>query len=122
MFLWSGNIVTGLLLIFGIYNLSIKRLWKKFVTAPRTLLLAIFFAWQLFYFVFMIPRLGPRIDIDLFFSFYICLAFTTGYVLDFVKDQAQLDYKIDDIVIPAVAANAAVTLFFLVIVGIPEII
>jgi len=122
MFFWSGNLVNGILLGYGIYQLAAKRILRKFITAPRSLLLILLFAWQLFYFVFMIPRLGPRIDIDLFFSFYICLAFTTGYILDFIKNQAQLDYRIDDIVIPAVAANAVVALFFLVIIGIPEII
>jgi hypothetical protein len=122
MLFWSGNMVVGILLGICIYYLLTKGAWKSFIASPRVPLLAMLFIWQLFYFVFMLPKLGPRTDIDLFFSFYIFLAFVTGHILDFIKSQLQLDYKIDSIVIPAVAANAVVTLFFLVVVGIPKII
>ena len=121
MFLWSGNMVIGILLGAGVYYLTKIGIFKKLIISPRIPLLAALFIWQLFYFVFMLPRLGPRTDIDLFFSFYICLAFLTGYILDFIKDQTQLGHKIHDMVIPAVIANAVVTLFFLVVVGIPQI-
>jgi len=122
MFLWSGNMVIGVLLGTGVYYLTKIGMLKKFITSPHIPLLSALFIWQLFYFVFMLPRLGPRTDIDLFFSFYICLAFVTGHILDFIKAQTHLGHKLDDIVIPAVMANAVVTLFFLVIVGIPKII
>lgn len=38
--------------------------------------------WQLYYLAFMVPRLGPVADIDLFFSTYLWLAFLAGLLLD----------------------------------------
>jgi len=121
MLLWSGSLVISLLLGIGIYNLVRKGLLKAFIATPRIPLLIILFVWQSFYFVFMAPRLGPMKDIDLFFSFYICLAFTAGYVLDFIKSHAPFDHRMNEMVIFEVTANAIVTSFFLVGVGIPEI-
>ena len=37
---------------------------------------------QIHYLVFMIPKLGPSNDVDLFFSVYFTLAFVVGLVLD----------------------------------------
>jgi hypothetical protein len=39
-------------------------------------------AWQVYYLLFMVPRLGVVEDIDLFFSTYLVLAFLAGRVLD----------------------------------------
>jgi len=39
-------------------------------------------AWQSFYLVFMVPKLGPRQDIDLFFGVYVTIAFCAGLAAD----------------------------------------
>jgi hypothetical protein len=39
-------------------------------------------AWQGFYMLFMVPKLGPRQDIDLFFAVYITVAFCAGLAAD----------------------------------------
>lgn len=93
----------------------------EFAISPRTPLLALLFAWQLFYFIFMLPRLGPKTDIDLFFSFYICLAFAAGHVWDFIKKRESFNDRINDMIVPTVAANTVVTLFFLLRAGIPDV-
>lgn len=38
--------------------------------------------WQIYYFIYMIPRLGPTADIDLFCPTYVTLAFLAGELLD----------------------------------------
>ena len=123
MLLWSGSIVVGIILTIGVWYLTkIRGVWKRFVASPRAHILTMIFLWQLYYFIFMIPRLGAKTDIDLFFSFYICISFIAGYIWDFIKKQTQLDSRIDDVVIPAIVANAIVTLFFLLAAGIPDIV
>ena len=37
--------------------------------------------------IWMIPRLGPVVDIDLFFSVYLTLAFLAGLLLDLEEDE-----------------------------------
>jgi hypothetical protein len=39
-------------------------------------------AWQVYYFVFMIPKMGPLVDVDLFFTTYLTVAFMAGAMLD----------------------------------------
>ncbi|MBI5951390.1 MAG: hypothetical protein HY865_07015 [Chloroflexi bacterium] len=121
MLLWSGSMIPAILLGMGVYRLATNKVFMKFITSSRTPLLVILFAWQLFYFVFMLPRLGPKTDIDLFFSFYICLAFTAGYVWDYIKKRESFSDRINDMIVPTVAANTVVTLFFLLRAGIPDI-
>jgi hypothetical protein len=38
--------------------------------------------WHVYYLVFMVPRLGPTADIDLFFPTYLTLAFMVGLLVD----------------------------------------
>jgi hypothetical protein len=48
----------------------------------RVLAGAVLVAWQIYYFVFMIPKMGPLVDVDLFFTTYLTVAFMAGAMLD----------------------------------------
>lgn len=54
------------------------RTWRD----ARPWLGAALVGWHLYYVVFMVPRLGPTADIDLFFPTYLLLAFMAGLLLD----------------------------------------
>jgi hypothetical protein len=48
----------------------------------RTWLGAALVTWHLYYLAFMVPRLGPTADVDLFFPTYLTVAFVAGLLLD----------------------------------------
>lgn len=50
--------------------------------APALVVPAVAIGWQLFYLLFMIPKLGPTQDLDLFFSVYLLSAVLAGSLVD----------------------------------------
>lgn len=119
MFFWSGNVTVGVIFGCCIFYLSKIKAWKKLFSFPATGLIFAILAWQIIYFIFMLPKFGPLGDIDLFFSFYIILAFATGYILDFIYREETSSKKSEPVIISAIMANAVVAVFFLIIAGIP---
>jgi hypothetical protein len=83
---WSGGwllvplaVMTATLAARGLATREVRleavrdpRLWAGLALAAA----------QLHYMFFMIPKMGPTRDIDLFFTTYVVLAFTTGWLLD----------------------------------------
>lgn len=86
MFFWGGGWAgpTALLAALAILldRIARKRLRVRATLDARVLLAAALTAWQLYYFLFMIPKLGPTHDIDLFFVTYMVVACVAGRLLD----------------------------------------
>jgi hypothetical protein len=67
---------------------SVLLLWRrggdsvKLLRYKRFWLALALIGWHLFYFLRMIPKLGPARDVDLFFNVYIVIAFFAGLFLD----------------------------------------
>lgn len=84
MLLAGTGVVIPLLLLVGLVVLAVRGRAACFTGKPnlsRVLFIA-FVLWQILYFVFMIPKLGPFVDIDLFFSVYFLLAMLAGLICD----------------------------------------
>lgn len=84
MYLWGGGIVApALLAALGVG--AARVLWGRradVLRDARLWLALALLAWQGFYLVFMVPKLGPERDIDLFFAVYITVAFCAGLAAD----------------------------------------
>ena len=74
---------------------------------------------QLYYIVFMVPRLGPIGDVDLFFTTYLTLAFMAGLLLDVVRTDATPAWTA--CALACVLATLAVTAPWLVWFGLPPL-
>lgn len=59
-------------------------------TGRNRIVPTIFIAWQLFYFIFMIPKLGPVRDLDLFFGVYLLFAMLAGSLMDAISDKEKM--------------------------------
>ena len=84
MLLAGTGVMILLLLLVGLVVLAVRGRAACFTGKPnlsRVLFIA-FVLWQILYFVFMIPKLGPFVDIDLFFSVYFLLAMLAGLICD----------------------------------------
>jgi hypothetical protein len=81
----------------------------------------IFLIWQTYYFIFMIPKLGPYRDVDLFFSFYLALSFVAGVLLDKafsdLSPQSNWSKTLRIGVISVVCASNISTFYFLAFIG-----
>ena len=86
-FFWTGSFPYLLLVIGGTVYLFVQR--KAGSSRNQMLFLGLFLAYQFLYFVFMVPRLGTVVDIDLFFTLYISLAFTAGWLLDRIAEHLE---------------------------------
>lgn len=74
---------------------------------------------QLYYIVFMVPRLGPVGDVDLFFTTYLTLAFMAGLLLDSARTSATSAWTA--CALSCVLATLAVTAPWLVWFGLPPL-
>lgn len=79
---WTGSL-PYLFLIIGGLSLFFKRILRQAGKLPL-LLMGLFLLFQIVYLFFMIPYLGVVTDIDLFFTVYLTLAFTAGWLVDAV--------------------------------------
>jgi hypothetical protein len=52
------------------------------IFTKKTILATVILGWNLFYLIYTIPKLGPILDIDMFFMVYITIAFFSGAILD----------------------------------------
>jgi len=69
----------------------------------------------------MIPKLGPRQDVDLFFSAYLTAAFLVGTLLDRLVGRSASRSRNVLFVSAAALGAAAASLAFLAVGGIPAV-
>jgi hypothetical protein len=84
---------------------------------PNVLAMA-FVLWNVLYFVFMIPKLGPIADIDLFFASNLVFAIWGGVLLEKLFDYRQLSIRIRANALSAMVALNGPVVAALVIYGI----
>ena len=118
-FFWAGGIVSILILIGTIFY---RVFFKKSLLRNRNLLfLLLMVLWQIFYYIFMVPRLGALQDIDLFFTVYLAFAFIAGLLCDEVvnqlSDERQQLLKLG--VFSFFLGNASCLILYLAFVGVP---
>ncbi len=89
---WTGSF-PYLLLVIGGLSLFFKRILRQ-AGKLTLLLMGLFLLFQVAYLFFMIPYLGMVTDIDLFFTVYLTLAFTAGWLVDAVTAEMENDKKI----------------------------
>ncbi|MEO4048042.1 hypothetical protein AAFN46_13230 [Pseudomonas sp. CAU 1711] len=84
----SGMLAYGLgLAPIAIFAIGIFVHIRKVVFFTKKSILAILIlGWALFYLIYTIPKLGPIVDIDMFFMTYITVAFFGGALLDMSKN------------------------------------
>ncbi|MEE9563053.1 MAG: hypothetical protein V3W50_08290, partial [Thermoanaerobaculia bacterium] len=85
-FMWHFGAGTAILLLFLAGSVVLLRRHGretvKLARYKRSWLGLALIGWHLFYFLRMIPKLGPARDVDLFFNVYIVVAFFAGLFLD----------------------------------------
>ncbi len=117
MLFWTGGIFSTVVLAVTAVLLAVKRqlLNKKFIIP------GIFLLYQIVYFFFMIPKLGPLMDIDLFFPVYLTIAYIAGILADhyarILPEEKSRRYSF--ICLALVAGNSAFCTFYLLLWGIP---
>lgn len=133
MFFWSGSaitiIITGLCLLYhSLFYFDRQKIIRP--TSSRNLLREIdkrvwlglaILVQQIHYFIFMIPKLGPRQDVDLFFSVFVSMVCLLGAALDRLLRQNHDRSSWVYLVLCAVVGNAVIAGFFLLDVGIPAV-
>lgn len=80
--------------------------------SKKKILAALILCWSLFYFIYTIPKLGPRLDIDMFFMTYIAIAFFAGAALDANKN-IKSNIK-QNIIIPVYLISSTISLWLLI--------
>lgn len=98
--------------IFGIRLIALppsRRLWMALILLAQ----------QAHWVFFVIPKLGPRGDLDLFFSAYLLVAFLAGVALDRIWPQSGQNRHGALAVGMAYAGAACAAVILLVLVGIP---
>jgi hypothetical protein len=117
MLFWVGGISSAILLIVMTVLLAIKGELKQ----KKFIIPGLFLLYQITYFFFMIPKLGPLKDVDLFFSVYLTIAFTAGLLTDhYVKSLPEKKSRWYSFICYAlVAGNTAFCVYHLLLWGIP---
>lgn len=109
MTVWGGGwlflpLAVAALVLFGL---------ERFAAAmgePRAWLAVGLLAWQAYYLLFMIPKLGPTADLDLFAPSFTLLAFLAGQLIDL---GAPTDEQRDAVIAAAAGVCAATTPYLL---------
>lgn len=78
---WPGALPLVAGGVLAARQMGSRRSWRVLADARAPFAIALV-VWQVFYFLFMIPRLGPTIDIDLFFVTYLAVSCIGGWLLD----------------------------------------
>ncbi|MDP3847590.1 MAG: hypothetical protein Q8R10_14320 [Pseudomonas sp.] len=71
--------LTPIVILFVALALSRKNTW---CLSRKNVLAILITGWSLLYFAYTIPKLGPILDVDMFFMTYITIAFFSGATLD----------------------------------------
>ena len=86
---------------------------------PRLWLGVILVAWASYFMVFMIPKFGPRNDVDLFFIQYITFSFFAGHLLDRRTENHPNPSGLRLCWFAVFLGNSAVVTAYLMLIGIP---
>lgn len=121
MSFWAGGLAS-IAVLAGSIIAAVKRI-HRLVKVPGFLAVVAFFVWQAFYFIFMIPRLGPVDDIDLFFTVYITFAFFSGMLVDLLAAEKTPDERkfIQLVVFAMFTGSTAPALLRLAFLGLPAV-
>lgn len=118
---FAGGMSAFLLVIFLFLRPFASRKADQRITSPRrqrVTLVGVFITWNIFYFIFMIPKLGPVADIDLFFASNLVFAIWGGVLLEKLFDYHQLSIHVRANVLSAVVALNGPVIAALVVYGI----
>jgi hypothetical protein len=116
---WSGGWMLGpalgAALVVALRQSGTAQLARVLRTDTRIWLGLLLALWQIYYFLFMIPKAGPTRDVDLFFSTIVTLGFLAGRLLD-ISANPRRSLSI----LSALAGSAVVTAVFLAWIGLPR--
>lgn len=127
LFIYAGGFSGALLLLSALGIIT----YKKFKRDPINLnlskgklfILLFLVMQQIQYFIFMVPKLGPRRDIDLYFTFHIIINFAAALLLEEILKKVKPDSKtyLESLVLCTVLGYQAITFYILGVVGIPKL-
>jgi hypothetical protein len=120
-FFAGGIAVLGVALVFfWRYGKRIKGppSQLKLVSAKKFSLPVVFLLWNIFYLVFIQAKLGPVMDIDLFFGQNLVLAIWCGFLLEKIFDEYAFDARARSIALSAVVSLNGPIVAALLIYGI----
>ena len=86
-FFWTGSFTYLILCAAGYAWLAASR--PEGAVKRAALLMGLQLLFQLAYFVFMLPRLGSVQDIDLYFTAYLSLAFSAGWLVEKLTERLE---------------------------------
>jgi hypothetical protein len=119
-FFAGGVAVVGLILV--LFGKHVKRIRSsgnlEMFNAKKFSLPIVFLLWNLFYLVFVQAKLGPVMDIDLFFGQNLVFAIWCGFLLEKVFDEYALDARARSIALSAVVSLNGPIVAALLIYGI----
>jgi hypothetical protein len=117
MLFWAGGLAPFFLLCGAIYLYFKKR---QFKIIQDILFMSIFLGYELFFFIFKIPKLGLP-DIDLYFQSYLTFAFIAGFLADEWIRSLPLNNRVlyQTGVYSIVAGNTGFVLLYLLFLGMP---
>ena len=92
---------------------------RNALKSPRLWLGVVLVAWAAYFLVFMIPKFGPRNDVDLFFIQYITFSFFAGHLLDRRIENRPNASALRLCWFAAFLGNSAVVTAYLMLIGIP---
>jgi len=118
-FFWAGGFVS--LLIIGLSIFKKKINLGQNLIQRKTLYLFILILFQVFYFIFMVPRLGGLQDIDLFFTVYLVFSFVAGLLSDIrateLTHELSLMYKLS--IFSFFLGNTSFLILYFCFLGVP---
>ncbi len=111
--LWFGGSILTIVLLIRWLKQNVFVIYEKIRNQKKSLYLVqagiafIIFCSHVYYLYFLIPKLGPQRDIDLFFNSHLIFAYTLGYIFDYYPPKPRLIGAI-------VGYNLIITLYLLV--------
>lgn len=127
LLVYAGGVSGLLFLTLGVVILLVAVLkgQKAFVLPIqcKLLMLTILVFQQIYYFIYMVPKLGPTRDIDLYFTCHITVNFAAAFLLEHCLNRmSDIDRKyVWFILLSSALGYQAVTFYVLGVLGIPKI-
>jgi len=113
-------VVVGIVMYLGTKNKQLVSNLEK----NKFILLMIIVIQQLLYFIFMLPKLGLRNDIDMFFSVYLICNFSAGYLIDklLMKYPNNFQLIVKSLILAMIIGYQVEIFYILTINGLPNFI
>jgi hypothetical protein len=117
---FGAGLVPLFLICLALPGLHAKGSLASLAKTKAALFLGLVLAFQILYFILMIPKLGPVRDIDLFFTVYLTFGFIAGYIEDiFLDTMSEMNSDIfRNCVVGSCVGSSAVILLFMLRTGI----